>query len=71
MSQQRFKLLAERRVNNTIKQINMIGNLANKSLYGYTDDKVEKIFTALKRELDAAKVKFKGRPTEVFKEFTL
>ena len=71
MNEQRFKIVAEKRVNITIKQIKRISDLANKRLYGYTDDQIEKIFTALQKELDAARVRFKGRPTEVLNEFTL
>ncbi len=40
----KFKRLAEKRVNNAIKSINLVGNLSNKNIYDYTDDDVSRIF---------------------------
>ena len=56
----KFVELAEARVNRTIKDVRLIGNLANRSAYAYEDDDVKKIFRALQRELDAAKARFGG-----------
>ena len=71
MKSEKFKLLAEKRVNNAIKNINLIGNLANPSSYEYNDEQVNKIFTVLKKELETAQMKFKARPQEVSGLFTL
>lgn len=54
----KFIKLAEARVNRAMKDIQLIGNLSNKSAYQYTDDDIRKIFRALQKELDAAKAKF-------------
>lgn len=57
---QKFVELAENRVNRAIKDIRLIGNLANKSAYEYADEDVKKIFRALQKELDSAKSRFTG-----------
>ena len=56
----KFVDLAEARVNRAIKDIRLIGNLANKESYEYEDDDAKEIFRALQRELDAAKSRFSG-----------
>ena len=55
---EKFKKLAERRVSNAIKQIRLVGNLSNKSLYEYTESDVSKIKRVLNSELNAAMNKF-------------
>lgn len=56
----KFVELAEARVNRAIKDIRLIGNLANKSAYDYGDEDVRKIFRAIQKELDGAKSRFGG-----------
>ena len=57
--EKKFQDLAEKRVNNAIKQIRLIGNLSNKSNYSYNDKQVKKIVSALSLELNQLKVRFK------------
>jgi hypothetical protein len=54
----RFKRLAESRVNNAIKQLELIGNLSNLNNYEYTQDEVKKIIKVLKNSLDLIEKKF-------------
>lgn len=54
----KFVELANKRVNNAIKSIRLIGNLSNKSNYSYTEVDVKKIFSALQKELKEAKRRF-------------
>jgi hypothetical protein len=56
----KFVELAEARVNRAIKDIRLIGNLANKSAYNYNDEDTKKMFRALQKELDGAKSRFGG-----------
>lgn len=56
----KFIDLAEARVNRAIKDIRLIGNLANKNSYDYSEDDAKEIFRALQKELDAAKSRFTG-----------
>lgn len=57
---ERFVSLANSRVTAAIRQIRLVGNLANKKNYQYDADEAAKIVRALQRELDELKSKFKG-----------
>ena len=57
---QKFVELAEARVNRAIKDIRLIGNLANRNSYEYGDDDARKILRALQKELDQVKSRFTG-----------
>lgn len=59
--QVKFRKLAEKRVNNAIKNIQLIGNLSNTSAYSYTEEEVKKIFKTLKEEISVAETKFKSK----------
>ena len=71
MSQERFKKLATQRVNNALKQIKLISNLANKRTYDYSDDQVRAIFNALKSEVETAQAKFKAGNSQGGNNFSL
>lgn len=55
---QKFVHLANSRVSRALKDIQLIGNLANRSNYDYTDDDVAKIFRALNDEIATCKRRF-------------
>lgn len=55
----RFQRLAERRVNEVVKKMRLVGNLANKHNYVYTDEHVRQILETLEAELRQVKAKFK------------
>lgn len=55
---QKFIQLAEARVNKTIKDIQLIGNLSNKAAYEYSEADIRKIFVTLAREMEIAKARF-------------
>ena len=59
--QAKFRKLAEKRVNNVIKNIQLIGNLSNTSAYSYTEEEVKKMFKTLKEEISVAEAKFKAK----------
>ena len=63
----KFVELAEARVNRTIKDIRLIGNLSNRSAYAYSAEDVRKMFKALQKELDSARNRF-GDGTESHEE---
>lgn len=67
----KFVDLAEARVNRAIKDIRLIGNLANKSAYEYGDEDARKIFRALQKELDSSKSRFSGDAGGKDNEFRL
>ena len=56
--EEKFIRLAESRVNRAIKDLRLVGNLANKNNYSYTDEQVDKILAALRKELRDLKSRF-------------
>lgn len=56
---ERFKRLANARVNNTLKQIELVGNLSNKSMYDYSEEDVKKMFSVLESSIREARLKFR------------
>lgn len=67
----KFIDLANKRVNKTIKDIQLIGNLANKQNYDYTEQQAKKIIKALQQELDEVKHTFANSNTSTKKTFVL
>jgi len=55
----KFKRIANLRVNNTLKQIELIGNLSNQSLYEYTSDDLKKILGTLNEKIKEVESRFK------------
>jgi hypothetical protein len=55
----RFERLAERRVTETIKKMRLIGNLANRHNYTYSEEQVKQILEALDGELRHVKARFR------------
>ncbi len=68
---QKFVEIAERRVTKTIKDIQLVGNLANPRSYKYEESDVKKIFKALQAELDSAKTRFETNSDKLSQEFKL
>ncbi|WP_203641103.1 hypothetical protein [Levilactobacillus andaensis] len=54
----KFRRLAERRTNDAISRIRLLGNLANRNNYEYSDQQVNEMFTAIDKELKQAKKKY-------------
>ena len=67
----KFVELANNRVNRTVKDIRLIGNLSNRSAYEYTEDDVRKIAKTLQKELDLMKLRFAGGGQGSDGEFSL
>lgn len=59
VDREKFVKLANRRINSAIKAIQLIGNLSNRSNYDFTEEDVDKIFTALNREVKQCRERFK------------
>ena len=71
MSQEKFKKLATQRVNNALKHIKLVSNLANRRTYDYSEDQVKTIFDALKKEVETAQAKFKAGNSHGGNNFSL
>ncbi|MCE4048982.1 hypothetical protein LXM54_10850 [Bacillus sp. Au-Bac7] len=56
---EKFEELGEKRMNEAIKKIRLIGNLANRNNYDYTDEHAKEIFRTLETEIQILKTKFR------------
>ena len=68
--EEKFKRLAELRVNAALDRIRLLGQLSNRGNYDYTDEQVEMIFKALHKALVETKSKFR-ESTKDKNRFTL
>lgn len=50
-----FKRISENRVSKILVLLSQLTNLSNSSYYEYTDDDIEKIFTAIEEETQKSK----------------
>lgn len=67
----KFVELAEARVNRALKDIQLIGNLSNKSAYEFTEADVRKIYGKLQKALDTSKSRFSAESDNAGGEFRL
>lgn len=67
----KFVELAEARVNRALKDLQLIGNLSNRSAYDFDEADIKKIFAALQRGLDSAKARFSKTSERAGGEFRL
>lgn len=68
---ERFRRLAEARVNKILTMMRLLGNLCGPSFYEYTRDEIEQIFTVLQLELIKNKMRFLQPKQEKRKRFSL
>ena len=67
----KFVRLAEARTNKIIDMIQLLGNCSNSGAYDYTQQDVDKIFTAIENELREAKKKFSKIDSKKGSRFSL
>ena len=60
---ERFITLCEKRMNAALSNINLIGNLSNRSNYEYSKDDVKQIFGALKAAIKENEKRFSATAT--------
>ena len=61
--EERFKRLAEQRVNAILDKLRLLGQLANRGNYKYGDAQVQTIFRAITRDVKATRDKFQEGST--------
>ena len=69
--EEKFRRLAEARVNKILHLVRLLGNLSWTGTYAYTREQVEQIFTALQSELIKAKLRFLQEQESSKKRFSL
>ena len=60
---QRFERIAERRVNETLRSLRLLGNLADRRNYEYTDEQVSTMLGAVEQEYRALRARFRSEST--------
>ena len=69
--EEKFRRLAEARVNKILHLLRLLGNLSWTGTYAYTREQVEQIFTALQSEQIKAKLRFLQEQESSKKRFSL
>ena len=69
--EEKFRRLAEARVNKILHLLRLLGNLSSTGTYAYTREQVEQIFTTLQSELIKAKLRFLTEQASIKKRFSL
>ncbi|HLG99803.1 MAG TPA: hypothetical protein VKX49_26070 [Bryobacteraceae bacterium] len=61
MSQSRdnFVRLAEARTTRVLKDLDLLGNLSNRSNYSYSEEDVKKVFRAIQRKIKDTEARFR------------
>ena len=55
----KFKRLCESRMTNTLKQIELLGNLSNTNAYEYNDEDIDKMIKTLRKAISELQQTFK------------
>ncbi len=66
-AEERFKRIATLRANAILDKIRILGNLSNKKAYSYTEEDINKIFSAINKQLKEVRAKFDSKKKEKFK----
>ena len=66
---QKFERIAERRVNQTLRTLRLLGNLADRRNYAYTEGQVAMVLSAIDEGLHALKGRFKAESISELKVF--
>jgi hypothetical protein len=64
---ERFRRLATARTNVVLKKLKVLSNCANRSVYDYTEDEINKIFSEIEKAVRSSKAKFHFSKTREFK----
>jgi hypothetical protein len=64
---ERFKRVAERRVQNILNDIRSLSQLANKRIYEWNNDQLVKIWGAIDKEIEDCKKSFQDPDSTMFK----
>lgn len=67
----KFVELANKRVNKAIAQLRLVGNLANRAAYDFTDDDARKIIKSLQKEVESLKSRFSDSGSNEGADFQL
>ena len=65
--EERFKRIAEKRVQRVLDSIKSLSNCSNKRMYKWNDDQLKKIWNAIDKELKICRASFENSEQVEFK----
>jgi ABC-type Fe3+-hydroxamate transport system substrate-binding protein len=65
--EQRFERLAILRTNAVLDRLRILGNLSNRQMYKYSEEDVDKIFSAISKQIKETRSRFNSRKQEKFR----
>ncbi|MCJ7425687.1 MAG: hypothetical protein MUO17_00840 [Dehalococcoidales bacterium] len=65
--EERFKRVAEARTSAVLDKLRLLGNCSNRQIYGYSEEDINKIFSAITKRVRETKSKFHFSNKEGFK----
>ena len=65
--EERFRRIAEVRTNAVLNRLRILGNLSNRQMYGYSEEDIDKIFSAINKQMKEVRAKFNSHKQEKFK----
>ena len=65
--EQRFRRIATSRTDAVLDKLRILGNLSNRQVYSYSDEDIDKIFSAINKQVRRTRAKFNSREQDKFK----
>ncbi len=65
--EERFKRIAEVRTNAVLDRLRILGNLSNRQMYSYSEEDINKIFSAINKQIKEVRAKFNSKKQGEFK----
>jgi hypothetical protein len=65
--EERFKRIAILRTNAILNRLRILGNLSNKQRYSYSEKDINKIFSAINKQVKETRAKFESQKERGFK----
>jgi ABC-type Fe3+-hydroxamate transport system substrate-binding protein len=65
--EERFKRIATVRTNAVLDKIRILGNLSNRQMYSYSEEDINKIFSAINKQIKEVRAKFNSKKEKRFK----
>ncbi len=63
----RFKRIATVRTNAVLEKLRILGNLSNRQMYSYSEEDINKIFSAINKQMKEVRAKFNSQKEKEFK----
>ncbi len=65
--EERFKRIATVRTNAVLDRLRILGNLSNRQMYSYSEEDIERIFSAINKQIKEVRAKFNSHKQEKFR----